>query len=208
LGNPGLKGCEAQGHRHQRAAGGQQRHQGDVTVSQAVRGDGRCVGLWHGCSCHLDLAADLSATTGNSAAQRTVHQAMSGSSAITVLGTASTVYLQNLVFHKNAFALAVVPMQKPAGAVDVARKSYKGLSVSVIPYYDGANDISNYRLDVLFGVKTLDGRLATWLSGSPLRLIERFVVVPLDLAPAWLACATPGSFCGANRLRTIGWSAV
>jgi P22 coat protein - gene protein 5 len=150
----------------------------------------------------------ISATTGNSAAQRTVHQAMSGSSAITVLGTASTVYLQNLVFHKNAFALAVVPMQKPAGAVDVARKSYKGLSVSVIPYYDGANDISNYRLDVLFGVKTLDGRLATWLSGSPLRLIERFVVVPLDLAPAWLACATPGSFCGANRLRTIGWSAV
>ena len=92
LGNPGLKGCEAQGHRHarhQRAAGGQQRHQGDVTVSQAVRGDGRCVGLWHGCSCHLDLAADLSATTGNSAAQRTVHQAMSGSPAITVLGTAS-----------------------------------------------------------------------------------------------------------------------
>ena len=51
---------------------------------------------------------------------------MSGSSAINVLGTASTGYLQNLVFHKNAFALAVVPMEKPAGAVDVARKSYKG----------------------------------------------------------------------------------
>jgi hypothetical protein len=43
-------------------------------------------------------------------------------------------YLQNLVFHKNAFALAVVPMEKPAGAVDVARKSYKGLSVRVVPY--------------------------------------------------------------------------
>jgi hypothetical protein len=35
------------------------------------------------------------------------------------------------------------------------------------PYYDGVNDISNYRLDVLFGVRTLDGRLATRLSGSP-----------------------------------------
>jgi hypothetical protein len=109
----------------------------------------------------------ISATTGNSAAQRTVHQAMSGSSAITVLGTASTGYLQNLVFHRNAFALAVVPMERPAGAVDVARKSYKGLSVRVIPYYDGVNDISNYRLDVLYGVRTLDGRLATRLSGSP-----------------------------------------
>jgi hypothetical protein len=38
---------------------------------------------------------------------------------------------------------------------------------NVIPYYDGVNDISNYRLDVLFGVRALDGRLATRLSGSP-----------------------------------------
>jgi hypothetical protein len=57
-------------------------------------------------------------------------------------------------------------MEKPAGAVDVARKSYKNISVRVIPYYDGINDISNYRLDVLYGVKMLDGRLATRLSGS------------------------------------------
>ena len=37
----------------------------------------------------------------------------------------------------------------------------------IVPYYDGVNDISNYRLDILFGVRTLDGRLATRLSGSP-----------------------------------------
>jgi hypothetical protein len=91
---------------------------------------------------------------------------MSGSPAITVLGTASTGYLQNLVFHKNAFALAVVPMEKPAGAVDVARKSYKGLSVRVVPYYDGTNDISNYRLDVLYGVKVIDNRLAVRMGGG------------------------------------------
>jgi len=40
-------------------------------------------------------------------------------------------------------------MVKPPGAVDVARKSYKGYSVRVIPYYDGVNDLSNWRLDVL-----------------------------------------------------------
>ena len=51
-------------------------------------------------------------------------------------------------------------MEKPAGAVDVARKTYKGLSVRVVPYYDGSNDISNYRLDVLFGVKAIDPGLA------------------------------------------------
>jgi P22 coat protein - gene protein 5 len=86
--------------------------------------------------------------------------------AITGVGTASTIYRQNLMFHKNAFALACVPMEKPAGAVDVARKTYKGLSVRVVPYYDGANDISNYRLDILFGVKAIDPRLAVRVSGT------------------------------------------
>jgi hypothetical protein len=86
--------------------------------------------------------------------------------AITAVGTASTAYTQNLLFHRNAFALACVPMEKPAGAVDVARKSYKGLSVRVVPYYDGTNDISNYRLDVLFGVKAIDPRLAVRVSGT------------------------------------------
>jgi hypothetical protein len=38
--------------------------------------------------------------------------------------------------------------------------------VRVIPYYDGPNDVSNWRLDVLYGVKTVDRRLATRLSGS------------------------------------------
>ena len=81
--------------------------------------------------------------------------------AITGVGTASTLYWQNLMFHRNAFALACVPMEKPAGAVDV-----KGLSVRVVPYYDGANDISNYRLDILFGVKAIDPRLAVRVSGT------------------------------------------
>jgi len=86
--------------------------------------------------------------------------------AITGVGTASTSYLQNMVFHKNAFALAMVPLVTPPGAVDVARESYNGVSVRVIPYYDGTNDISNWRCDVLYGVKAIDPRLAVRLSGS------------------------------------------
>ena len=38
--------------------------------------------------------------------------------------------------------------------------------VRVIPYYDGSNDISNYRLDILFGVKAIDPRLAVRVSGT------------------------------------------
>lgn len=87
------------------------------------------------------------------------------SAVITTLGATVTLYPQNLVFHRNAFALAMVPMVKPPGAVDCARKSYKGLSMRVIPYYDGVNDISNYRVDILFGVKAIDPRLAVRVNG-------------------------------------------
>ncbi len=83
-----------------------------------------------------------------------------------VSSTASLSYSSNLMFHKNAFGLVMVPMVSPPGAVDVSRKSYKGYSVRVIPYYDGTNDVSNWRLDVLYGVKTLDPRLAVRMVGT------------------------------------------
>ena len=95
-----------------------------------------------------------------------VSAAPANTAAITVLGTGGTGYRQNMVFHKNAFALAMVPLISPPGAVDVARKSYKGTSVRLIPTYDGTNDKSNFRLDILYGVKAIDPRLATRLSGS------------------------------------------
>jgi hypothetical protein len=80
---------------------------------------------------------------------------------VTWAATASTAYSQNMAFHRNAFALAVVPMDRPPGAVDVARETYKGLSVRVIPVYDGINDASMWRLDVLYGFAAIDPRLAT-----------------------------------------------
>jgi hypothetical protein len=79
---------------------------------------------------------------------------------VTYQGAASTNYVQNLFFHKNAFGLVMVPMVKPPGAVDVGRRTYKGTSVRVIPYYNGTNNVSSWRLDILYGVKTIDPRLA------------------------------------------------
>lgn len=86
--------------------------------------------------------------------------------AITVVGTGGTGYRQNMVFHKNAFALAMVPLIAPPGAVQVSRQSYKGTSVRLIPYYTGTSDTSAWRLDILYGVKAIDPRLATRLSGT------------------------------------------
>jgi hypothetical protein len=101
-----------------------------------------------------------------SGAQQTCSAVPANDADINVLGTGATGYRQNMVFHKNAFALVSVPLISPPGAVDVARETYKGTSVRVIPVYDGTNDTSMYRLDVLYGVKCIDNRLATRLSGT------------------------------------------
>jgi hypothetical protein len=86
--------------------------------------------------------------------------------ALTFVGTAGTAYTNNLMFQKNAFALAMVPMVKPPGAVDVSRTSKNGISVRVIPFYDGVNDVSQWRLDCIYGTQTVDRRLAVRVSGT------------------------------------------
>ena len=85
--------------------------------------------------------------------------------AITMVGTASTGYRQNMVFHKNAFALVTVPLKAPASAKS-ARQSYKGLNVRYVTDYDITNDREIYRFDVLYGVKAIDPRMATRISGT------------------------------------------
>lgn len=85
---------------------------------------------------------------------------------ITVLGTGGTGYKQNMFFHENAFALAMVPLVDPPGAIDVSRRTYKGTSVRIIPVYDGINDVSKWRCDILFGVQAVDTRLAVRASGT------------------------------------------
>ena len=97
---------------------------------------------------------------------QTVNAAPADNAAITVVGTSATSYRQNMVFHKNAMGLAMVPMELPSGAYGAARESYKDMSVRVIPIYDGTNDLSKWRLDLLYGRKLLDPRLITRLSGT------------------------------------------
>jgi len=97
------------------------------------------------------------------------YQTVSGvgtSQALTFMGTASTGYSQNIVFHRDAFALCCVPMALHEGMVNPARETYKGLSLRVVPYYDGTNDLGNWRLDVLYGTKTVYPDLATRISGT------------------------------------------
>jgi hypothetical protein len=89
--------------------------------------------------------------------------------AITIIGPAAgseASIRQNVSYHKNAFALAMVPMEMPQAAYNGSRKSYKGISVRVLPVYDGINDVSKWRLDVLYGRRSIDPRLATRFGGT------------------------------------------
>ena len=113
-----------------------------------------------------NLTATISPPIITSGPHQTVNSVPADNAAITVLGSASTAYRQNLVFHKNTMGVAFVPMEMPQAAYNGSRQSYKGVSVRVIPIYDGTNDISKWRLDVLYGRKILDPRLATRLSGT------------------------------------------
>jgi len=71
-----------------------------------------------------------------------------------IQGAASTSYSTNVAYHKDAFTLAMVPMWAPPsgkGNVSVSQQTDDGLTVKVTEIYDGINDVSLMRLDVLFG---------------------------------------------------------
>ena len=75
------------------------------------------------------------------------------SAVITILGAASAAYDTNIMYHKDAFTLAMVPMFEPTAGTGakVTQMSDDGFTVKVTQIYDGINDNNIMRLDVLFG---------------------------------------------------------
>lgn len=96
-----------------------------------------------------------------------VTQGAAASSAITILGAASTVSPMNLAFHRDAFILASADLPLPRGVHMASRVSSKkvGLSVRMIQAYDVVNDIFPCRLDVLYGWATPYPQLACRIQG-------------------------------------------
>lgn len=88
-----------------------------------------------------------------SGAFQNVSASPTNTTAFVILGAASTNYACNVGFHKDAFTLAMVPMWAPPknGVMDVAQRTEDGFTVKVTQFYDGVNDNSIMRIDVLFG---------------------------------------------------------
>lgn len=101
-----------------------------------------------------------------SGAYQTVSAVPADNAAITVLGTSATGYRQPMIFHKDAFHLAIVPLEIPGGASMASRVNEDGISVRVIQDYAVATDVNTWRFDVLYGVKALRPDLATRISGT------------------------------------------
>lgn len=96
---------------------------------------------------------------------QTVSAAPADNAAITVLGTASTGYPQNMLFHENTFALVTVPLELPDGAAWKARETSDGLSVRIVKDYDVDSDDDIVRVDILYGTKTIYPDLGARLWG-------------------------------------------
>ena len=81
-----------------------------------------------------------------------------------IAGTTATAVVspQNLVFHRNAFTMAMADLELPEGVHFAGRASDKemGLSIRVVRQYTINNDAIPTRLDVLYGWAPLYGELA------------------------------------------------
>ena len=90
-------------------------------------------------------------TTG---AYQNVSASPANNAAITVLGTASTTYFQNIGFTRDAFGLVCVPMELPGGVDFAAREMYRAISMRIVRAFDIFNDVTPCRIDVLYGTST------------------------------------------------------
>lgn len=89
-----------------------------------------------------------------SGAYQTVTGSPANGAAVSVKGTASTTYPQNIAFVKDTFGLVTVPMELPDGVDFKAREMYKNISLRIIRAYDIQNDVFPCRVDILYGTTT------------------------------------------------------
>ena len=82
---------------------------------------------------------------------QTVDVSPANGATVTVTGTASTSYFQNLAFVRDAIGLVVVPMELPGGVDFAAREMYKNISMRIIRAFDIFNDVTPARIDILYG---------------------------------------------------------
>jgi len=85
--------------------------------------------------------------------------------AVTVVGSASTQYPQNIAYHPDAFVLATADLEMPKGVHFAAREVMDNISVRAVRQYRIATDDIPCRFDVLYGYVAWRPELACRISG-------------------------------------------
>jgi hypothetical protein len=84
---------------------------------------------------------------------------------VTFLGSASTQYPQNLVYHKDAITFATADLLLPQGVDMASRQVHNGISLRVVRQYDINNDRLPCRIDVLYGYGVIRPQMAVRMWG-------------------------------------------
>jgi hypothetical protein len=101
----------------------------------------------------------------SASALATVDSFPANNAAVTFLGSASTAYPQNLVYHKDAITFATADLLLPQGVDMAARANHNGISLRVVRQYDINNDRLPCRIDVLYGFSTIRPQMACRIWG-------------------------------------------
>ena len=101
----------------------------------------------------------------STSALATVNSFPADNAAVTFVGTASTAYPQNLIYHKDAITFATADLVLPTGVDMAARAVHNGISLRIIRDYDINNDRMPCRIDVLYGFSTIRPPMACRLWG-------------------------------------------
>ena len=101
----------------------------------------------------------------SSQALATVDSFPQASAAVTFLGSASTQYPQNLVYHKDAITFATADLLMPQGVDMASRQVHNGISMRIVRQYDINNDRLPCRIDVLYGYSVIRPQMGVRLWG-------------------------------------------
>ena len=101
----------------------------------------------------------------NTGPYKTVDTIPALGAAVTVIGNPNKSYPQNLAFHKNAFALVMVPIQPPDSGWS-ATETEDGISITVCKQFSIDEYVETIRLDILYGWKTIYPELAVRIMGA------------------------------------------
>ena len=84
---------------------------------------------------------------------------------VTMLGSASSQYAQNLVYHRDAITFATADLLLPNGVDMASRAVHNGISLRVVRQYDINNDRMPCRIDVLYGYSAIRPAMAARIWG-------------------------------------------